>query len=225
MLPEPMRTLRAQLSLRLPFFEGLSEAEQALLLRGSTLLSYPQGAYVYGGEAEQCVGLLLVLSGTLRVYLLSEQGRDVTLYRVPADDVCLLSASCVLQEITFAVHIDAETPVTAVQIAAPTFAALQQENITVENYGLRLSAQRFSEIMFAMQQVLFLGVDQRIARYLLLQEAPLIRHTHEEIARDTGTAREVVSRMLGRFAQEGLVAHTRGAVRVLDRAGLSRLAQ
>lgn len=207
---------------RLPFFGELTDAQRTRLLAGSSFTTYPAGVHIYGGEME-CAGVLLVLSGTLRVYLLSDQGRDITLYRVGAGDTCLLSATCVLRYITFAAHVDALDTVETVQISAATFSALQAENIYVENYALRLSARRFSEVMWTMQQVLFLGVDVRIARYLLRQD-DLLRQTHEEIARDTGTAREVVSRMLRRFSDEGLVQLQRGSVRILDRAGLKALA-
>ena len=166
-----------------PFWDKLTEAQQEYLCRFARPVRYEKGAHVHS-PTENCVGILLLRSGQLRAYLLSEDGRDVTLYRLFAGDVCILSASCVLDAVTFDVHIDAEEPVEAYCIGAGAFKRVMDET------G---------------------GTD--------------LHMTHDQIARYMGSAREVVSRMLKYFAEEGLVKLWRGGLTVLDKPRLQKLAR
>ena len=156
-------------------------------------------------------------------------GRDVTLYRLFAGDVCILSASCVLDAVTFDVHIDAEEPVEAYCIGAGAFKRVMDENIYVRCYAYQMTAESYSETMWAMQQILFMSADRRLAIFLTDELAKTggadLRMTHDQIARYMGSAREVVSRMLKYFAQEGLVQLWRGGLTVLDKPRLQKLAR
>ena len=138
-----------------PFWDKLTEAQQDYLCRFARPVHYDKGAHVHS-PTENCVGILLLRAGQLRAYLLSEDGRDVTLYRLFAGDVCILSASCVLDAVTFDVHIDAEEPVEAYCIGAGAFKRVMDENIYVRCYAYQMTAESYSETMWAMQQILFM---------------------------------------------------------------------
>jgi len=198
----------------------LSADEQTKLLSNGSLISFNKGANLHNGD-EQCVGLLLIVSGSIRVYILSEQGREITLYRLKKGDTCVLSASCVLSEITFDVHIDAEQATQAILISSACFANLRAQNIYVANYAYQLTTERFSDVMWAMQQILFMSMDKRLAIFLWDELSKTtdqtIHLTHEQIAKYLGSAREVVSRMLKYFADEGIVEVTRGGITITDK--------
>ena len=211
-----------------PFWDKLTAPQQEYLCRLTRPVHYDKGAHVHS-PTENCVGILLLRSGQLRAYLLSEDGRDVTLYRLFAGDVCILSASCVLDAVTFDVHIDAEEPGEAWCIGAGAFRRAMDENVYVRCYAYQLTAESYSETMWAMQQVLFMSADRRLAIFLTDELAKTggdeLRMTHDQIARYMGTAREVVSRMLKYFAGEGLVRLWRGGLTVLDKPRLQKLAR
>lgn len=212
----------------LSFWEQLSDDEKYFLCSNAMPVKYPKGTTIHGG-GEDCVGVLLIKSGQLRIYMLSEDGRDITLYRLFEGDVCILSASCVLEAITFDVFIDAEADTEVLLINSAVFRQLAERNIYVKCFGYQLSATRFSDVMWAMQQVLFMSADKRLAIFLIDELSKNggdeIRLTHEQIARYMGSAREVVSRMLKYFAQEGIVTLSRGGLKIIDKAKLRSLAQ
>ncbi|MGN0706838.1 MAG: Crp/Fnr family transcriptional regulator [Faecalibacterium sp.] len=211
-----------------PFWDELTADQQDALCRSTRPVRYPKGARVHS-PTESCVGILLLRSGQLRSYLLSEDGRDVTLYRLFRDEVCILSASCVLDEVNFDVYIDAEEDTEALCIGAGAFRALIQQNVHVRCYAYQMVSERFSDTMWAMQQILFMSADRRLAIFLTDELAKTggteLRMTHDQIARYMGTAREVVSRMLKYFAQEGLVSLSRGGLTILDKPRLLALAR
>lgn len=209
------------------FWEHLSETEQQSLCNHTNVTSFSKGSTIHS-PGEECIGILLVKKGHLRVYMLSEDGRDITLYRLFPGDVCILSASCVLEAITFDVLIDAEEDTDVLQISAAAFRQLAEQNIYVKAFGYELTTDRFSDVMWAMQQILFMSADRRLAIFLLDEMTKTgnneIRLTHEQIARYMGSAREVVSRMLKYFAQEGIVILFRGGLQIIDKEKLKKLA-
>ena len=211
-----------------PFWEQLTPEEQTKLCRFTRPVRYSKGARVHS-PLESCVGILLLRSGQLRAYLLSEDGRDVTLYRLFAGEVCILSASCVMDSVNVELYIDAEEDTEAYCISAGIFRQLMQENVYVRCYAYQLTAERFSDTMWTMQQVLFMSADRRLAIFLTDELAKTggdeVRMTHDQMAKYMGSAREVVSRMLKYFAQEGWVRLYRGGVQVLDKKKLQTLAR
>ena len=211
-----------------PFWDQLTPDEQQRLCRFTRPVRYEKGARVHS-PLENCVGILLLRSGQLRAYLLSEDGRDVTMYRLFAGEVCILSASCVMESVNVDLYIDAEEDTEAYCISAGIFRQLMQENIHVRCYAYQLTAERFSDTMWMMQQVLFMSADRRLAIFLADELAKTggsdVHLTHDQIARYMGSAREVVSRMLKYFAQEGWVRLYRGGVEVLDKKKLQALAR
>ena len=213
----------ALLERQLPFFGGLTEGQKELIRNNTFRNQFAKGKLVYSADAE-CLGVLLVRSGELRVYILSEDGREVTLYRLQAGDTCVLSAGCILKCIRFDVNIVAEqdTEVLIVNIAA--FGRLVKERPEVENFSLRNTVERFSEVMEAMEQMLFYSMERRLANFLLTEldrsGGSVLKLTHEQIAKYIGSAREVVSRQLKVFQEEGLIAQSRGTIRILNEKGL-----
>lgn len=202
------------------FWEHLTAGEQELLSSSSMMVHYPKGATIHRSD-ERCAGLLLVQSGQVRTYILSDDGREVTLYRLFQGDTCILSASCVLDAVAFDVMIDAVEDTEAVLVPIGVFHQVMETNLRVELFSYKMATERFSDVMWTMQQILFMGVDRRLAIFLWDEMAKnsteKISYTHDQIARYIGSAREVVSRMLKYFSQEGVISQSRGSIRILDR--------
>lgn len=212
----------------LSFWEHLSGEEKEDLCAHARTVRFSKGAGFDGGS-DECAGLLLLQSGELRVYMLSEDGREITLYRLFPGEVCVLSASCILKEITFEVLMSAEEETTALLVPSSVFQRVSEKNIHAECFGYKIAAARFSDVMWAMQQILFMSVDRRLAIFLLdelsKENAHPLKLTHGQIARYMGSAREVVSRMLKYFEREGIVKLSRGGIQVTDLKRLRALAR
>ena len=174
-----------------------------------------------------CIGILVVIKGCLRTYIVSDEGKEVTLYRLNANDVCVLSAACVLDCIDFDVLVEAQTKCQIIQISPAIFLQLFSQNIHVELFSYKLATERFSDVMWAMQQILFISFDKRLAAFLFDESNRSnsldIKMTHEQIAQNLNSAREVVSRMLNYFAKEGYVSLSRGQIHIIDKQSLSSL--
>ena len=212
-----------QLAQFLPFWSQLSTQQQAALAAGTRRARFATGAHVHSGEAD-CIGVLLVLEGELRAYMLSAGGRECTLFRVGAGESCVLAATCVIEMITFDLFVDAEKDTTLLAVDSDAYAKIIEANVAAEAFTYRQSAERFSDVMWVMQQQLFMGLDARVAIFLLDEiartGASRLDLTHDEIARHIGSAREAVSRMLKTFADSGAVALSRGHVEVKDKKAL-----
>ena len=211
---------------RLNFWDKLSSSEQQGLYANTMLRKYHAGQNVYSALNE-CVGVLIVKSGELRTYIMSEEGREITLYRLSDGDICVLSASCILQNITFDVYIDAERDTEVLLISAAYFSKLIEQNIYAENFALKIAVDMFSEVMWTMEQILFMSFDKRLAVFLLDEISKtgnnILDMTHEQIAKYMGSAREVVSRMLKYFEKESIVNLSRGTVEVIDKVKLRNI--
>ena len=209
-----------------PFWSEISEEDREYICRNSLALTYPKGTNVHDGNG--CSGIFFVRSGCLRIYMMSEEGKDITLYRLHSGDFCMLSASCVLQAITFDVLIDAEENSECYVIDGQAFSSVADKNPNIKIFSLETAVSRFSDVMWVMQQILFMSMDKRLAIFLLDESARLgsdtIALTHEQIAKYMGSAREVVSRMLKYFSNEGIVEASRKGVKILDKNRLRELA-
>ena len=208
-----------------PFWEEISEEEREMICQNSHTVTYPKGKNVHDGS--ECSGVIIVRSGSLRVYFMSEEGKDITLYRLYKGDFCMLSASCVLDAVTFDVFVDAEEESECCVIGGSAFAAVSDRNPKIRIFALETALRRLSDVMWVMQQILFMSMDKRLAIFLSDESArtgsDTIALTHGQIARYMGSAREVVSRMLKYFASEGIVEVLRGGVTILDKKRLRRL--
>ena len=211
-----------------PIWNKLTPAHQQRLTDSSEFLKFKGGTVIHNGSMD-CLGLLLIRSGQLRVYTLSCEGREITLYRLFDHDICLFSASCVMPNIQFEVIIEAEKDSEMWVLPSCLFKDLMEESAVVANYANQLISSRFSEVMWLMEQIMWKSFDKRLASFLLeesvLENSPSLKITHEKIANHMGTAREVVTRMLRYFQSEGMVKLTRGAVELLDQAALEQLAE
>ncbi len=209
-----------------PIWDKLSEDQQGRILGRLHLRSVKKGTVLHNG-GEDCTGLLLVKSGRLRAYILSEAGREITIYRLFDRDICLFSASCMMRSIQFEVTIEAEQDTELWVIPAEVYRKLMEESAPLSNYTNELMASRFSEVMWLIEQVLWKSMDQRIAKFLLeesvIEGTNRLSITHETIANHLGTHREVVTRMLRYFQNEGMVKLSRGVVELTDEAGLNAL--
>ena len=204
------------------FWDKLEPNIQDFLCEKMYDMTYEAGENIHNGD-QMCIGVLFVQKGTLRVYIMSEDGKEVTLYRVEDGDTCVLSASCVLSEVTFDVHVDSVTPTRVWVLPAGAFGDLIERNIYFENYQNKLKAQRLSDVMWTMQQILFFSFDKRLAIFLydeLIKNGPIITYSHLEIAKYLGSAREVVSRMLKYFEKEGILTVSRKEIVITDKKGL-----
>ncbi len=210
-----------------PFWGKMSDEDKETFLRASRRISFPRGTNVHDGN--ECTGVILIRSGSLRLYMLSNEGKEITLYRLFKGDVCILSASCVLDAITFDVFIDSEEESDCIVVSGCAYEELSRRMPEARIFALEIAASRFSDVMWVMQQVLFMSMDKRLAIFLLDETGKVgsdtVRLTHEQIAKYMGSAREVISRMLKYFASEGLVSVSRSeGIRILDRARLRALA-
>ena len=209
-----------------PFWEKLTDAQREKLAEVAHPLKVKAGTVVHNGNMD-CLGLLLIQGGQLRVYTLSEEGREVTLYRLFELDICLFSASCVMPSVQFEVVIEAEKDTDMIVIPSCLFKNLMEDSAPVANYANQLISSRFSEVMWLMEQVMWKSMDKRVAAFLL-EEAAIegtdrLMITQENIAKHLGTHREVVTRMLRYFQSEGLVKLTRGAVEIIAPKRLEQL--
>lgn len=213
-------------SSHLSFWNKLNTTEMNLLESNITRVFYRKDVNIHSTDNE-CIGVLLIKSGGFRVYILSEDGREITLYRLSPGNTCILSASCILNNITFDVHIDAEADTEAYLINITAFSKLSSQNVYVENFAYRNTIERFSDVMWAMEQILFMSFDKRLAIFLLDEitkaNSTELHITQEQIAKYIGSAREVVSRMLKVFQTQGILEQSRGIIHVLDKKKLREL--
>ena len=202
-----------------PIWAKLSDVQRGRILDSLVYRQVSKGAVIHSGGTD-CTGLLLVESGQLRAYILSDEGREVTVYRLFDRDVCLFSASCMLRSAQFDITIEAEKDTGLWVIPAEVYRGVMEESAPAANYTNEIMATRFSEVMWLVEQVLWKSMDRRVAAFLL-EEAAIegrarLSITHEAIAMHLGTHREVVTRMLRYFQSEGMVKLSRGVVELLD---------
>lgn len=211
-----------------PVWEKLSMAQQRQMEDSAVYKTVTAGTVLHNGSAD-CVGLFVVRSGQLRAYILSDEGKEITLYRLFERDVCLFSASCMLSSIQFDIILEVERDAALWVIPVSVYQQLMEQSVAVSNFTNELMASRFTEVMWLMDQILFKSFDARLAAFLLeesnIEENDELNITHEKIAHHLGTAREVVTRMLKYFQSEGTVKLFRGGVRLTDKKKLGTLAR
>ena len=209
-----------------PIWNKLTPDQQTRIRSVSDFQKFRRGTVLHDGSPE-CMGMLLVRSGQLRAYMLSEEGREITISRFFEMDICLFSASCVMPNMQFDIFIEAEKDCELWVIPACLLQNLMDESLPVANYTRDLITSHLSEVMWLMEQIMWRSFDKRLAQFLLeessLEGTDILTLTHEKIANHLGTAREVVTRMLRYFQSEGMVRLTRGAVEIVDAKALRNL--
>lgn len=209
-----------------PVWNKLNPDQQSRILGSLMTRNVKKGTILHNGSMD-CTGLLLIKVGQLRAYILSDEGREITIYRLFDMDMCLFSASCIMRSIQFEVTIEAEKDTELWVIPAETYGSIMKESAPVANYTNELMASRFSDVMWLMEQIMWKSLDKRVAAFLLEESAiegtNELKITHEMIANHLGSHREVITRMLRYFQSEGMVKLSRGVVTVLDEVKLKEL--
>ena len=210
-----------------PIWNKLTEEQQKRMLARLYTRDIKKGTVLHDGT--ECTGLFLIKSGQLRAYILSDEGQEVTIYRLFDRDICLFSASCMMRSIQFDITIEAEKDTEAWDIPVDIYSELLQESAPVSNYTTELMAARLSDAMWLIEQIMWKSLDKRVAAFLLeesvIEDTEELKITHEAIANHLGSHREVITRMLKYFQNEGMVSISRGSVKITDRAKLAALCE
>ncbi|MFO1402848.1 MAG: Crp/Fnr family transcriptional regulator [Steroidobacteraceae bacterium] len=188
-------------------------------------VTLPAGARVFG-HGSPCTHYLLLCAGSVRVQLAAENGREIVLYRVGAGETCVLTTACLLARETYSAEAVAETEVQALLLPRPAFDALLAESAPFRDFVFAAQASRLTGLLLLVQEIAFARLDIRLARRLLElgEPAGALALTHQALAAELGTAREVISRQLKEFERRGWVRLERGQVGIVDRAALGVLA-
>ncbi len=209
-----------------PVWKDLNAVQQKRILASLITRKAEKGTVIHNGSMD-CTGLVLVKSGQLRAYILSDEGREITIYRLFDMDMCLFSASCMMRSIQFDVTIEAEKDTDLWVIPTETYKTIMEESAAVANYTNELMAARFSEVMWLLEQIMWKSLDKRVAAFLLeesaIEETQELKITHEKIANHLGTHREVITRMLRYFQSEGMIKISRGTILILEKEKLEKL--
>ncbi|MFI3257084.1 MAG: Crp/Fnr family transcriptional regulator [Spirochaetales bacterium] len=208
-----------------PNWKKLEIKHQNMLRDSASFMSVPKNTLLHNGDAD-CIGVMLVYTGQLRVYMMSEEGKEVSLYRIFERDMCLLSASCMLASIQFESFVEADKNTTFWLIPAYVYRKIMDESLILANYTNDLMASRFTDVMWLMEQIVFKSMDERLADFLIsessLEESNTIKITHEKIAQYLGSAREVVTRLLKYFQDDGAVSLSRGGITIINEKKLQK---
>lgn len=206
-----------------PIYNKLTKDEQQLIDNTIFTRKVEKGTIVHNGSTD-CLGLTLIKDGQLRAYMHSEDGREITLFRLFNHDICLFSATCTMQSIQFDTTLVAEKESELIIIPTHTYEQLSATSLALVTYINEIMATHFTDIMWLFEQIMWKSFDKRLADFLLeeinLENSTKLSITHEIIANHLGTAREVVTRMLKHFQVEGYVKLTRGTIEIIDTDGL-----
>ncbi len=209
-----------------PIWDKLTEEQKNKLNLSAIKRNFAKGDILHNGSSD-CTGLNIVKNGRLRAFTISEDGREITLYRLFEYDICLLSASCIMNSIQFDVSITAETDAEVIIIPSDVYKNIMEDSAPLANYTNEIMASRFSDVMWLMEQVMWKSFDKRLAEFLInevdIVSTNPLHITHEEIGNHLGHPREVVTRMLKYFANEGLVKLSRGTIEITNMKSLKNI--
>ena len=209
-----------------PIWNKLNAGQQKKMQDAVITRTVPKGTILHNGSMD-CTGLLLVKSGQLRAYILSDEGREITIYRLFELDICLFSASCMMNSIQFDITIEAEKDTDLWIIPPDMYQSIMTESAVLANYTNELMATRFSDVMWLIEQIMWKSLDKRVAAFLLeeaaIEETYTLKITHETIANHLGSHREVITRMLRYFQSEGMVNLSRSRIDLTNTDKLKEL--
>lgn len=210
----------------LPVFDKLTKSQQDILTNSAYVRKFNKKELLHNG-LQDCMGLILVLSGQLRAFTISDDGREITMYRLFERDICLFSASCIMNSIQFDIAITAEKDTEVLVIPSEVYKNIMEISAPLANYTNEVMADRFSDVMWLINQVMWKSFDKRLADFLLneanIEGSSTLKITHEIIGNHLGSPREVVTRMLKYFVNEGLISLSRGTVVIIDKKGLEKI--
>ncbi len=211
----------------IPVWDSLTKTEQDQLVNACVKRTVKEGKVLHEG-ADECEGLFCVLSGQLRAYVLSPEGKEITIYRLLEGDLCLFSASCIFSGSPLDISVAVEKEGTLITIPSIVYKKIMNESSVLSNFTNQRMAERFSDVMWLLEQILWKRLDQRLASFLLeesrMDHTDTLTITHEKIADHLGTAREVITRMLKYLQSEKLIQLSRGKITIMDAQGLKKLA-
>jgi CRP/FNR family transcriptional regulator, anaerobic regulatory protein len=206
-----------------PPLGGLPAGRLSALLLPHAVMHLPAGTQVFA-EHQPCQGFPLLLEGSIKVVKLASSGRELMLYRVAPGGSCIISSSCLLGHTDYNARGIAETPLTLLALPIGDFSALMLEHPPFRDFVFHLFAERIGELMQLVEEVAFARLDQRLAKLLLARNETMLNVTHQQLADELGSVREIVSRLLKGFAAQGLVSLGREQLSIVDRSGLQKLA-
>ncbi len=210
----------------IPVFNKLTKSQQDTLTSSAFVRKFRKGELLHNGS-QNCTGLILVISGQLRAFTISDDGREITMYRLFERDICLFSASCIMNSIQFDITVTAEKDTEVLVIPAEAYKNIMEISAPLANYTNEVMASRFSDAMWLIEQVMWKSFDKRLADFLLnemsIEGTSTLKITHETIGNHLGNPREVVTRMLKYFVNEGLISLSRGTIEIKDRNGLEKI--
>lgn len=210
----------------LPVWNKLDRSQQDILIKSAVNRKFKKGEFLHNGSAD-CTGLILVISGQLRAFTVSDDGREITMYRLFNRDICLFSASCIMNSIQFDITITAEKDTDVLLIPSEAYKSIMKVSAPLANYTNEVMASRFSEVMWLIDQVMWKSFDKRLADFLLteanIESTNELKITHEIIGNHLGSPREVVTRMLKYFVNEGFISLSRGTIEITDKNGLEKI--
>ncbi len=210
----------------LPVFNKLTKEQQDILASSAVFRKFVKGEFIRNGDSD-CMGLILVLSGQIRAFTVSEDGKEVTLYRLFERDICLFSASCMMNSIRFDIAVAAEKDSEVLIIPTDIYKSVMDVSAPLANYTNEVMASRFSDVMWLIEEIMWKSFDKRLAEFLLnevnIEGTTILKITHEEIGNHLGHPREVVTRMLRYFQNEGTVKLSRGIIEIIDSRKLKNL--
>jgi len=209
-----------------PIWNKLTAEQQLQILDSLIERKVSKGTVIHNGSVD-CTGLLLIKTGQLRAYILSDEGREITVYRLFDRDMCLFSASCMMRSIQFDITIEAEKDTELWIIPPNVYQRIMEQSAPVSNYTNELMATRFSDVMWLIEQIMWKSLDKRVASFLLteadIEESNVLKITHETVANHLGSHREVITRMLRHFQSEGAVSLSRGVIEITDAQKLKQI--
>ena len=208
---------------RYPVFQTLPPERLNALIRPESVMQVPAGTQLFA-EHQPCQGFPLLLEGSIKVVKQAASGRELVLYRVAPGGSCIISSSCLLGHSDYNARGIAETPLTLLALPNSEFTKLLVELPAFRDFVFHLFAERIAELMQLVEEVAFARLDQRLAKLLLARRDDNLSVTHQQLADELGSVREIVSRLLKGFAAQGLVSLGREQLQIIDRPGLQKLA-
>lgn len=208
-----------------PFWKLISEKDREIFLSNSNLLDKKKGSIIFNG-GNDCEGVIIVKSGRIRVYITSPNGNEITLFRLLDGDLCIMSASCIIKNLSFESEMLFEEDTEILVIPKKIYNDMSEKYAEIKNYTLEIVSGKFSDVMWVFNQFVFSNMASRLAgvliEYRTFEDDDILNVTHETIARDLGTAREVVTRLLKQFQLNGIVKLSRGKIEILNLEELSK---
>lgn len=210
----------------LELFPELSQLEQharEILSKYVRIVEAPVGTIGYR-EGTPCGAYVMRLSGRSRVYKMSTNGREILLYRVSAGETCVITTTCLLGNSDYPASTIVEEPIRDVLIPSAAFHQLMLDSNVFRKFVMTNYGALISDLIVLLDEVAFHNLEARLAKVLLDANATQISRTHQQIADELGTAREVVSRQLKRLEQKGSVSLGRGLIEIINRGALEKVA-